>query len=62
MTKESVAAIKKMRMLLVKLYEQRLMQRLKESDVSTSVNTIRPTRYNGLFARTLTILLIEFFL
>jgi hypothetical protein len=30
--------------LLVILYEQKLMQRLKESDVSISINAIRPTR------------------
>ena len=55
MIKKIVATIKKIGMLFVSEYEHRLIQRLLESDVSTSISATRLIRYNGLFARTRTV-------
>jgi len=58
MMKDIEVIVKKMGMVLANGYEQTLMQKLVESDVSISIRTIIPIRYNGPFVMMLAVLWI----
>jgi hypothetical protein len=58
MTKEIAATTRKIGTALAKEYEQTLMQKLVESEVSISIMAIIPIRYNGLFVMVMAVLRI----
>ncbi len=61
-TKEIVATATKIGTALAKEYEQTLMQKLVESDVSISIIIIMPIRYNGPFVMMTAVLRITLYI